>query len=154
MIFSIFSGRQLLLPGFTLLELQVYLAILALVAVMACQVAITYHTLYDKICVSAQDSVAILAAIFQVNAAFDNAVLTQKKDGSLKTGLMLKNNKLMGVMHNRPGIILDNVTFFGASLDMQDDVLKGAAFTCQVHGKHVTWYRASISKAFSCSSSF
>lgn len=137
--------------GFTLVELQVYLGVMAVLAVMVCQVALMYHNLYDKIAVSAQDSVMMLAAIFQVNESFDHAILHKKKDGQLSTGSFLKKNKLVGVINNRQNVILDGVTYFDARLDIQAKQLHGAFFSCDYKGKKVSWYRAAFTKAFSCS---
>jgi hypothetical protein len=139
--------------GFTLIELQVYLGIMALMAIMVCHVALMYHQVYDKIAVSGQDSVMMLAAIFQVNSAFDHAVMYKKKDGQVSVGSFLKKNKLVGVLHNRQNLLLDGVTHFDAALDIQQENLQGATFTCDYKGKHVSWYRAAFTKAFSCSSS-
>ncbi len=139
--------------GFTLIELQVYLGVMAVLAVMVCQVALMYHNLYDKISVSAQHSVMMLAAIFQVNQAFDHTVTHKKKDAQESAGSFLKKNKLMGIMGSRPSVILDDVSYFDASLDIQNKILRGATFTCDYKGKRVSWYRAAITRAFSCSSS-
>ncbi len=139
--------------GFSLIELQVYLGVLSLMAVMVCQVALMYHNLYDKISVSAQQSVMLLAAIFQVNESFDQVVRNKKKDGNITAGSFLKKNKLISVINNRQNPVLDNVSYFDAKLDIQNSIIKGATFTCDYRGKRVTWYRAALTKAFSCSSS-
>jgi Tfp pilus assembly protein PilE len=140
-------------PGFTLIELQVYLGIMAIMAVMVCQVALMYHNLYDKIAISAQDSIMMLAAVFQVNESFDNSIMHKKKDGQLPKAAFLKKNKLMGVINNRQQVILDGVNDFDSKIDMQDTIIHGARFSCDYKGKQIVWYRAALTKAFSCSSS-
>lgn len=138
--------------GFTLLEVQLYVAVIALVAVMVCQVALTYHALYDRISISAQHSVMLLAAIFQMNRAFDGTVaqVRARRDSDFQLGIRLKDSKLMGFKNT---VFLDNVTSFHAELDRANDQLCGAAFMCEYRGKMATWYRAAFTKAYTCSSS-
>lgn len=150
---SIIKNVKFFVAGFSLIELQIYLGVIAVVAIMVCHVALMYHQVYDKIAVSAQNSVMMLAAVFQVNESFDHAVMYKKKDGQVSAGSFLKKNKLMAIIHSRQNVILDGVTHFDASLDIPHKELKGATFICTYKGKKVTWYRAAFTKAFSCSSS-
>lgn len=136
--------------GFSLLELQVYLCVIAVMAVMVCQVILMYHHVYDKIAVSARNSVALLSAVFQVNQSFDYAVLHQKKGAQLSAGSFFKKNKVVAE-HNRNSVILDDVTSFQPRLDIQHKRVCGADFTCRYQNKRISWYRAALTKAFSCS---
>ncbi|MBY0110157.1 MAG: hypothetical protein K2X90_03545 [Candidatus Babeliaceae bacterium] len=145
------AAVNLMSAGFSLLEFQIYLGLMAILVVMVCQVALMYHNLYDKIALSAQHSVNVLTAIFQVNETFDHAVAYKKNHETFSNGLVFKKNKLMGIISKRQSLILDEVSHFSSSSDMFGKQVRGASFTCDYKTKHMTWYRAAFTKAFSCS---
>lgn len=139
--------------GFTLIELQIYLAVIAVMAVMVCQVALMYQHLYDKTAIRAQQSIFLLAALRQADACCDQALQYQKKDGSFNPAIIFKNGKLMGLLNNRHTLLLEQVTSFSSDCDIRNKVVQGITLTCEYQGRIIRWYRAARTKAFSCSSS-
>ncbi len=149
----IIATVNMISPGFSLLELQIYLGVMAILAVMICQVALMYHNLYDKIALSARYSVTMLSAIFYINDTFDHAIRNKKNNETFSTGLVFNKTKLTGLINSHQNVILDNVSYFTSSLDKQGTQIHGASFTCDYKTKRLNWYRAAFTKAFSCSSS-
>lgn len=143
-------------PGFTLLELQVYLAVTACAAILLCQVALMYYKLYDTTVLRAQKSVLMLAAYRQINETFQRATLYQKKDAlvnnaSFDPGTLLYGNRLLSGFSQRKMVILEGVNQFDFTTDIRNKNLYGITFNCAYGGERLTWYHASFVKAFSCS---
>ncbi len=137
--------------GFTLIEVQIYLVLIGLVALMVCHVALSYQQLYDKTARRAQRSVNLLAAIQKIDQSFDQALARGKRDGNFSLGLFFEKAQIFGMINQHKTLFLDDVTNFSYRLDGQKKI-RGSFFSCDYHGKQAVWYRASLLKAFSCSS--
>ena len=77
--------------GFTLIEVQIYLALCLVTVLIVCQLALLYAHLYDKTVLRATESVVLLAALRQVNSSFlasgHSGQATQKGGDNVSFGL-------------------------------------------------------------------
>lgn len=138
--------------GFTLIELQISLAITALMAVVVCQVALMYSCLYDKTAARAQQSVMLLAALQQAHKCFDSSLMQQEGDFKYLQGVVLRNKKLIGTIDRHEMVLLEPVTHFTTQLDKRGDTVYGIQAIGEYQGRQIEWYRAAQRKVFSCSS--
>lgn len=145
------NNYLILAPGFTLVELQIYLALSALTAIMVCQVALLYSHLYDKTAIKAQRSILLLAAAQQVSSSFSQSVFAKKKSHELSPGSSLKNRTLTARINNHSAVVLEDVASFTAHLDASDKTVIGCSFTVLYQNKNMSWYKAAPTKAFRCS---
>ncbi len=146
------KATRIITHGFTLIELQIYLAITALMAVVVCQVALMYSSLYDKTAVRAQQSIMLLAALQQAHKCFDSALMQQQEDSERFQGVVLHNKKLIGTIGRHKMVLLEPVTHFTTQLDKRGNTVYGIKAIGEYQGRQIEWYRAAQRKAFSCSS--
>jgi hypothetical protein len=119
--------------GFSLIELHLYITIMAIMVIMVCHIALQYHSLYDK------------------TETFTQAVMQQKKEINFSPGSFLKKGKLLAGTGKQKMVLLENVAAFDIVLDMKDKMVSGSTFTCAYGTRTVSWYHAAPTKAFSCS---
>ena len=126
--------------GFTLMEVQVYVAVMAIVVVIICHMALLYHHLYDKTVLRAHHAVSVLAAIAQMRSCFD----PELPDG----GFRCTQGRLAAGSRT---VLLDHVTQFTCKPDIRGGVHYGMSYSCLYAGVSYRWYSAALKEAFTCS---